>query len=413
MKQGYVEPCPIQNFEHEKFSFIPSNTRELDRVLGGGFVAGGLYALNGPPGAGKSTLALQAANDLSIAKVDGKHEPVLYISAEEDTGAVVARSLRLSSKTKALIYRQADVVRASEWILKHEPLAVVWDSIQRLTHPDIEARAGSMQQVMECAQTIESISKEIGCISVIVCHVIKDGSMAGPKMFEHLVDCVLSFEHENEGTGLRILRASKNRFGSSEEVGIFRMTVEGLQSVENPIALLDSDAWSSGNVRALLVEGSRPLLNEVQALCTSSKRDRPQRNVTGLDRGRVEMIAAVLTKRCGIFVEDLWMNAAGGFDVKDTGADLAIALSILSSYEDEMIEPDIAVFGEIGLTGELRAPKNMELRLNHARAMGCKEVIGPPGIERDDYVPLANLDEVCDYLGLGVEVKKPKKRRKK
>ena len=348
---------------------------ELNRVLGGGLVKGSLVLLGGEPGIGKSTLLLQ------ICKFLGENYTILYISGEESTRQIKIRAQRLGVDTENLsLLSTNDAKAASDTISVHKPDIAIIDSIQTMTINDINSSSGSITQVRECTNLFMRTAKSEEIPIFIVSHVNKDGAIAGPKVMEHIVDTVLYFEGERH-LSYRILRAVKNRFGSTNEIGVFEMCDNGLDEVENPSLMLLSGRPTgiSGTCVACIMEGSRPILAEVQALVTKSCFSTPKRTATGFDYNRLSIIIAVLEKRLGMFFGtlDVYLNVVGGFRLDEPAGDLSIALAVYSGYYDVPISEKLIAFGEIGLGGEVRNTSNISQRIMEAERLGFTECIIP------------------------------------
>ena len=361
---------------------------ELDRVLGGGLVAGSVVLLGGEPGIGKSTLILQAA--AAIAGADGG---VLYASGEESAAQVRLRAERLGllggGAAAVRVVAEPVVDRIVELARVQRPALLVVDSIQTATVDELDGAAGSVGQVRESALRLMEFAKSEGSAVVLVGHVTKDGTLAGPKTLEHLVDAVLTLDGDRHAA-LRLLRAAKNRFGSTEEIGVFEMRDIGLAEVTDPARafLAEHDGPAPGSIVAPTLEGSRPLLVEVQALVASGQTPSPRRTTSGVDGGRVALLIAVLGKRAGIGLasQDVYVNLAGGLDVAEPGLDLPIALALASSARDRAIDPGTVAIGEVGLLGELRQVAGTERRLREAARLGFGRAIVPRS-RRGDPVP--------------------------
>ncbi len=397
------KPQPITDVTVETSqSRFSTGLLELDRVLGGGIVPGSLGLVGGDPGIGKSTLLLQVA--AAVARSQG---PVLYISGEESLPQLRMRAQRLNALAPELhVAAEADVDVIVEHIVQQKPSFVLIDSIQTVFSEEISSPPGSVAQVRECAARFLKAAKSIGTAVVLVGHVTKGGAIAGPKVLEHAVDYVLYFEGEM-ATRFRLLRGVKNRFGSTNEVGIFDMTDLGLIAVENPSQLFleQRPLHSSGTVVVPCMEGTRPLLVEVQALVGSTAfGGTPRRQATGVDYQRFSIILAVLEKRLGLplYNQDVYVNAAGGLRLTEPGADLAIAAAVASSVRGEAIAADTAVVGEIGLAGELRAVPALEQRLRELQKLGFRRCIVPRGKHADQNglvtVPAATAAEAMQAL---------------
>ena len=348
---------------------------ELNRVLGGGLVKGSLVLLGGEPGIGKSTLLLQ------ICKFLGENYTILYVSGEESTRQIKIRDQRLGVDTENLsLLSTNDARAAADTIAVHKPDIAIIDSIQTMSISDINSSSGSITQVRECTNLFMHTAKAEEIPIFIVSHVNKDGAIAGPKVMEHIVDTVLYFEGERH-LSYRILRAVKNRFGSTNEIGVFEMCDNGLDEVENPSLMLLSGRPTgiSGTCVACIMEGSRPILAEVQALVTKSSFSAPKRTATGFDYNRLAIIIAVLEKRLGMFFGnlDVYLNIVGGFRLDEPAGDLSVALAVYSGYYDVAISEKLIAFGEIGLGGEVRNTSNISQRIMEAERLGFTECIIP------------------------------------
>ncbi|MGB9613521.1 MAG: DNA repair protein RadA, partial [Candidatus Margulisiibacteriota bacterium] len=360
---------------------------ELDRVLGGGVVVGSVVLVAGEPGIGKSTMMLQIAEGLA------KSSKVLYVSGEESAKQIRLRAERLGTLSNNLIlYSETNLFAIEKAIDEVKPSFVVIDSIQTIYREDLSSAPSSVSQVRECAAYLVRIAKSTGIPIFIVGQVTKEGMIAGPRVLEHIVDTVLYFEGEQHKQ-YRLLRAIKNRFGSTNEVGIFEMKDKGLMEVANPSELFLSERpkGAVGSVVAAAVEGSRALLVEIQALVTPTKLAYPVRKVTGVDYNRVAIILAVLERQLGLKLSssDVYVSAAGGVRVAEPAADLPIALAILSCYKNKPIAPETLAFGEVGLAGEIRSVSQVEKRIKEAEKVGFKNI----------FLPKANLKEVSSSKG--------------
>lgn len=348
---------------------------ELDRVLGGGAVAGSLVLVGGAPGIGKSTLLLQICNSLCTGR------KVLYVSGEESGRQLKLRADRLGVAPDGLFIlsetRLSDVVEATEQM---QPDILIVDSIQTLYNEENDSSPGSVSQVKDCTMTMMQLSKSQGITVFVVGHINKDGNIAGPKVLEHMVDCVLYFEGD-PNTSYRLLRAEKNRFGSTNEIGVFEMMDTGLQEVPNPSQMLleGRPEGASGTCVACVMEGTRPVLAEVQALVTKTTFNVPRRAADGFDFNRAILLMAVAEKRAGMKMSifDAYINVIGGLRLDEPGADLPVALAIASSYRDMPIADDLAAIGEVGLTGEIRAVSHMNQRLAEVARLGFRKCIVP------------------------------------
>ena len=348
---------------------------ELDRVLGGGIVKGSLVLLSGDPGIGKSTILLQ------ICEYLGKNLKILYVSGEESARQIKLRANRLRVSTEnLLIMTQTDVESIIEYIKSSKPDLVIVDSIQTMSVSEISSSPGSVTQVRESTNLFMYCAKSLGIPTILVGHVNKDGNIAGPKVLEHIVDCVLYFEGERH-LSYRILRAVKNRFGSTNEIGVFEMLDKGLTEVINPSLMLISGKPkdTAGTCIACVMEGSRPILAEVQGLVSTSNYGNARRNATGFDYNRMNMLLAVLEKRSGYFFNncDAYINVVGGLRLDEPATDLSVALALISSLKDVPIRDDTLAIGEIGLGGELRSISFCEQRIKEAERLGFKRCIIP------------------------------------
>lgn len=354
---------------------ISTGIKEFDRVLGGGIVIGSLVLISGDPGIGKSTILLQICEHL------GKNKYVLYVSGEESANQIKLRANRLGVFTENLaILAQTDVATIVETIRTEKPDIVIIDSIQTMTYDECSSSAGSVTQVRECTNIFMHTAKSCGIPIFVVGHVNKDGAIAGPKVLEHIVDTVLYFEGERNYS-YRILRGVKNRFGSTNEIGVFEMQQNGLQEVENPSLLMLSGRPknTSGTCVACVMEGSRPILAEVQGLVTATGFGTPRRMSTGFDYNRMAMILAVLEKRAGYYFNnmDTYINVVGGLRLDEPSADLTVAMALVSSLKDMVVNEKVIAFGEIGLAGEIRAVSNCEQRVSEAYRLGFERCIIP------------------------------------
>lgn len=369
--------------------------QELNRVLGGGLVKGSLVLLTGDPGIGKSTLLLQICEQL------GEQLPILYVSGEESPHQIKLRADRLHVSTDGLsVMGETDAQSVSEYICTELPGLVIIDSIQTMSISDITSSPGSITQVRECTNLFMRTAKALDIPIIIVGHVNKDGNIAGPKVLEHIVDTVLRFEGERN-LSYRILRAVKNRFGSTNEIGVFEMLDHGLGEVENPSMMLLSGRMqnASGTCVTCVMEGTRPVLAEVQGLVATTGFGNPRRVPTGFDYNRMAMILAVLEKRSGYYFNnmDAYINIVGGLRLDEPGTDLPVALALVSSLKDVPLQSDIVAFGEIGLAGEIRAVSNCEQRINEAARLGFTKVLVPMHSFR---VLSAAVKEKADIVGV-------------
>ncbi len=376
---------------------------ELDRVLGGGIVRGSLVLLGGDPGIGKSTLLLQ------ICEYLGEKKKILYVSGEESRSQVKLRAKRLGVQTdNLLLASMTDIENVVHTIVQTKPDIVMVDSIQTMNFASVNSSSGSVSQVRECTQILARVAKNEEIAIFLVGHVNKDGAIAGPKVLEHIVDAVLYFEGERH-LSYRILRAVKNRYGSTNEIGVFEMTGTGLTQVENPSMMLLSGRPSnvSGTCVACVIEGSRPIMVEVQALASKTSFGTPRRMSTGFDYNRTALLIAVLEKRAGYFFGNLdYINIVGGLRVDEPAADLPIALALISSLLDKPIDDHVIAFGEIGLAGEIRAIANAEMRVNEAQRLGFQRCLLPmasmKNLHQEQYdielIGLRSISEAFQYV---------------
>jgi DNA repair protein RadA/Sms len=399
---GAREPVPLASLADEVVPRLPVGLGELDRVLGGGLVPGSLVLVGGEPGIGKSTLLLQAAAGLAA---EGR--TVLYATGEESGGQVRLRADRLgllagpaAAAIRILAEHDVERIVAAARVLR--PAAVIVDSIQTATLDELDGPAGSVGQVREAALRFMELAKGEGIAVILVGHVTKDGSIAGPKTLEHLVDAVVAIEGERGGT-LRLVRASKNRFGATDEVGVLEMVEAGLREVADPARafLVEHAVPAPGSVVAATLEGSRALLVEVQALVAPTGYGTPRRTAIGLDPNRLALLVAVLGRRAGIGLgsHDVYANLAGGIAVADPGLDLPLAIALASTLRDRPVRPGTVAFGEVGLLGELRAVGGTERRLREAARLGFVRALvprvrsGPPVVPGLDVVAVATVRE--------------------
>jgi DNA repair protein RadA/Sms len=380
---------------------------ELDRVLGGGIVTGSVVLIGGDPGIGKSTISLQISNHLT-----DKDKVVLYVSGEESVTQTKLRAQRLGAngqKGKLYIVNQTDLALITEYINKLKPDIVFIDSIQVMFDSAIGSAPGSVSQVRECAGSLTRLAKSKGASVFIIGHVTKEGTLAGPRVLEHIVDTVLYFEGDRF-SDYRILRAVKNRFGSTNEIGVFEMAPEGLKEVANPseIFLSERPRGVSGSLVVSTVEGARALLVEIQALVSRSNFGYASRRAHGFDFNRLSLLVAVLEKRMGLALEaqDIFVNVAGGLKVEDPACDLGVALAIASAFLDRTVLEDTIVLGEVGLTGEIRSISHALIRLNEAQKLGFKQCVIPAnsikGLKAQkggiSLIPVSTLKEAMDVV---------------
>ncbi|MBM4082495.1 MAG: DNA repair protein RadA, partial [Planctomycetes bacterium] len=369
-------PQPITQIQASEEERIRTGIAELDRILGGGIVPGSAVLIGGDPGIGKSTLLLQAANEVSRQGYRS-----LYVTGEESLLQTKLRADRLGTASdNLLLVAETDMDIILSHIGQVKPSLVVMDSIQMAYKSDLESSPGSVSQVRECAGQMVYLAKRTGIPVFLIGHVTKAGAIAGPRVLEHMVDTVLYFEGDKYQS-FRILRAVKNRFGSTNEIAVFEMRHDGLKEVANPSHLFLSrrEQAPPGSAVVPCLEGTRALLVEIQALTARATFGMPERKVSGVDRNRVSMLLAVLDKRAGMQLggQDVFVNVVGGVQVDEPGADLGIALAIASSFREKRVPPDVAVVGEIGLGGEVRGVSQIETRLKEAEKLGFKQALVP------------------------------------
>jgi DNA repair protein RadA/Sms len=372
-----------------------TNISEFDRVLGGGIVAGAIILISGDPGVGKSTLLTQLAisTEGKRGTVDTKTvAPCLYVAGEESARQIKLRADRLQKNSNLSILPETDVDTIIATIKDLKPSMAIIDSIQTLQTTDLQAVPGSISQVRECAHRLQALAKSTHIPIFLVGHITKDGTVAGPKTLEHLVDVVLSLEGDPL-SNYRILRTTKNRFGATDEVGIFAMEEGGMIEVTNPSSVfLEQKVNAPGSVVIPTLNGLRPILIEVQSLVTKTFLPVPRRTGTGVDNNRLQLLTAVLAKRLHLNLsdQDIFVNATGGFKITEPAADLGIAAAIISSYKEQPIDPKTACIGEIGLLGEIRPIRDLEKRAKEARKLGYTNIISPDNTK--------NLSQLVDKL---------------
>lgn len=371
--------------EAEETSRISTTFKELDRVLGGGMVPGSVILIGGDPGAGKSTLLLQVCTRLS------KTSRVLYVTGEESLQQLALRAKRLDLPLDYLdvaAETRAEVI--AEHIEAHKSEVVILDSVQVMQMEGIDSTPGSVTQVRETAAFFTRLAKQTDTVIVLVGHITKEGGLAGPKVLEHMIDCFMMLDSP-AGSRYRTLRGNKNRFGAVNELGVFAMTDKGMREVANPSAIFlqRGDVDSPGSIATVTWEGTRPLLVEIQALVDEAAAGYPKRVAVGLDQQRLAMHLAVLHRHCGVTLsdQDVFANVVGGVRIQETGADLALLLAVLSSFRDRILPRDLIVFGELGLTGEVRAVANGQERLREAAKHGFKQAIVPYANRPQEKVP--------------------------
>ncbi|MEH6404223.1 MAG: DNA repair protein RadA [Sneathiella sp.] len=396
------------NTEHTEYKRHCCGLSELDRVIGGGFVPGSSILIGGDPGIGKSTIVLQAVGRMAKSGYD-----CTYISGEEATQQISMRAQRLGLKDSPVRLAASNSVRDIVTSIEKgkPPHLLIIDSIQTMYADNIESAPGSVSQVRACSQELIRLAKKVNCALMLVGHVTKDGQIAGPRVLEHMVDTVLYFEGDR-GHQFRILRAVKNRFGATDEIGVFEMTDKGLQEVTNPSALFISnqDKEISGASIFAGMEGTRPLLVEIQGLVAPSQQPTPRRAVVGWDSSRLSMILAVLDARCGLSLagNEVYLNVAGGLRVNEPAADLAVAAALVSSISDIPVPENSIIFGEIGLSGEIRAVGQTDARLKEAAKLGFTTAIVPLGSKiKEPTIKIIEVAHLSEIVSLFTQEKPP------
>ena len=368
--------CPINKVELSNAIRFSTGLSEFDRTLGGGFVQGSLVLIAGDPGIGKSTILLQTSNSIA------KSRKVLYVSGEESASQVKLRADRLNvNEDNLFIYSQSNFELIKKQLEDIKPDVLIVDSIQAVYTQHITSSPGSVSQIRECTNELMTIAKTRNITIIVVGHVTKDGTIAGPKVLEHMVDTVIHFEGDRYKS-YRILRSIKNRFGNTSEVGIFEMKDNGLEEVLNPSQLFLHEReknTTSGNIVIATKEGTRPVLIELQALVGQTSYPSPRRVVNGIDYNRLLQILAVLEKRIGLNLSklDVYVNVIGGIDIDEPAADLGIALAVATCARDVIVSPDTVIIGEVGLSGEIRGVSNLDARIKECEKLGFKKVIVP------------------------------------
>ncbi len=403
-RRDAVAPTSILEVQTSDETRFSTGLEELNRVLGGGIVNGSLVLVGGDPGIGKSTILLQMCRNLSE---NGYR--VLYVSGEESLSQIKMRAERIGTFTKDMLLLCVNHLEDVEaCIKKNPPKVIAIDSIQTMLVEDVPSAPGSVSQVKEVTARLMQIAKQMDIAVFIVGHVTKEGTVAGPRNLEHMVDTVLYFEGDRNA-GFRILRAVKNRFGSTNEIGVFEMTKTGLSEVNNPskVMLDGRPVNTSGSVVVCSMEGTRPILLEIQALVCQTNFNLPRRTTVGLDYNRVNLLLAVLEKRAGMVLAgcDAYVNIAGGFRLDDPAADLGIVAALVSSFKNKPLEEHLVAFGEIGLSGEVRGVSSAEQRVNEARKMGFQTCIIPKSNKENiktadgiQVIGVSNIREALEYL---------------
>jgi DNA repair protein RadA/Sms len=399
------EAVKLNEVKYKSTTRIKTGVDELDRVLGGGFVEGSLTLLGGEPGIGKSTLILQICDKV---KVDGK---ILYVSGEESAEQIKLRADRLGINNDNILFlSETDIDAVENAIEKYEPKFVIIDSIQTMYSDELTSAPGSISQVREMTARVMKMCKGSNITTIIIGHVTKDGSIAGPRVLEHMVDVVLYLEGERFFS-YRILRGVKNRFGSTNEIGMFEMEDKGMVEITNPSSILISDHEENpaGSIVTVSIEGTRPLLLEMQALCVQSVFGMPRRNSIGIDYNRLTLLMAVMEKRCNMNLgsQDVYLNIVGGMKVTEPAIDLGIILATASSFSNISIPQDVVAIGEVGLTGEVRRVNLIDKRIKEAEKLGYKTIIIPQSnkkLLKDNYkldiIGVQNINDALKFLKL-------------
>lgn len=397
---GEVKPLKLSQIKYDDEERFLTEIGELDRVLGGGIVKGALVLVGGDPGIGKSTLLLQVCNSIKLIG------SILYVSGEESIRQIKMRADRLGIKRDNLVLISENDLDAIQSVIENlKPELLVIDSIQTVYCPEISSAPGSVSQVRESTSRLMNIAKKMNIATMIIGHVTKEGAIAGPRVLEHMVDAVLYFEGERHFAH-RILRAIKNRFGSTNEVGIFEMKEQGLAELTEVSEIFLSERLRNipGSVVIPSIEGSRPILVEVQALVSSTPFGMPRRMANGLDYNKVILLTAVLEKRIGLNLssQDIYVNVVGGLKLDEPAVDLGVIIAIASSFKNSNLKPDMAVIGEVGLTGEVRMVNNIEKRLNEVEKLGFKSCIIPAGntkmIDKSLSIEVIGVNDVSEAL---------------
>ncbi len=389
---------PLSDIDTQEAKRTTTGMQELDRVLGGGIAAGMAVLLGGDPGIGKSTLLLQAAGSL------GEHAKVLYVSGEESPAQIKLRAERLTIPGNVLLLAETDLGIIEAQIRQLRPAFAIIDSIQTMSCPDLPGAVGSISQVREATAILTRLAKQTGTAVLIVGHVTKDGAIAGPRVLEHMVDTVLYFEGERHAD-LRLLRAVKNRFGSTNEVGVFEMCDDGMHQVEDPSRLFLSGAHLPGCAVTCAMEGTRPMLAEVQALLAQTAFGTARRTSAGIDSGRLSLLLAVLENKARLRLsdKDVYLNVVGGLKLLERAVDLGVAMCVASCYKETPLKPSTAAIGEVGLTGEVRAVSHMERRMRECVRLGFTNLIVPrsdalPTVPGAVLIPVRNVAEAVALL---------------
>lgn len=403
--EGLAESSKLQKLSAVEAADVdrqPTNIAEFDRVLGGGLVEGGVILIGGDPGIGKSTLLLQVLCHL------GKTSQAIYVSGEESPQQIAMRAKRLGLDASEVdLLAEINLEKILSTLQANKPRIAVIDSIQTVYSEALQSAPGSVAQVRECSAQLTRLAKQLGIALILVGHVTKDGALAGPRVLEHIVDTVLYFEGD-QNSSFRLIRAFKNRFGAVNELGVFAMTEKGLREVSNPSALFLShhETQVAGSCITVTMEGTRPLLIEIQALVDGSHAPSPKRLSVGLEQNRIAMLLAVLNRHAGVacFDQDVFINAVGGVKISEPATDLAVLVSIVSSFKNKALDSKLIVFGEVGLAGEVRPVQGGLVRLKEAAKLGFTKAIVPKGnapkstLKGIDVVAVDRIDQALSYL---------------
>ncbi len=403
--EGLAESSQLQKLSAVEAADVerqPTNIAEFDRVLGGGLVEGGVILIGGDPGIGKSTLLLQVLCHL------GKMSQAIYVSGEESPQQIAMRAKRLGLDASEVdLLAEINLEKILSTLQANKPRIAVVDSIQTVYSEALQSAPGSVAQVRECSAQLTRLAKQLGIALILVGHVTKDGALAGPRVLEHIVDTVLYFEGD-QNSSFRLIRAFKNRFGAVNELGVFAMTEKGLREVSNPSALFLShhETQVAGSCITVTMEGTRPLLIEIQALVDGSHAPSPKRLSVGLEQNRIAMLLAVLNRHAGVacFDQDVFINAVGGVKISEPATDLAVLVSIVSSFKNKALDSKLIVFGEVGLAGEVRPVQGGLVRLKEAAKLGFTKAIVPKGnapksaLKGIDVVAVDRIDQALSYL---------------
>ncbi len=409
-----AKPIPLSKVDVTPAGHMQTGIEELDRVLGGGLIEGAVVLVGGEPGVGKSTLLLQACE-----KIAKQNKKVLYISGEESARQIKLRALRLGTLSEdLLVLAETDMEAVCQAMEESQAQLVIIDSIQTMTQPGMASAMGSVSQIRECAASALRIAKTSGATVILVGHVTKEGAIAGPRVLEHMVDTVLYFEGERQ-SALRILRAVKNRFGSTNEIGVFAMTEHGMEEMKNPSQVLLSQHAKgiAGSAITCSMEGSRPVLCEIQSLAANTSFGQPRRMATGVDYNRMLLMIAIMERRAGVVLynRDVYTNVVGGMKIVEPASDLAMVMAIASAATGQPLKEGVAAIGEVGLTGEVRMVSQLDRRAAECAKMGFTTLLVPKQAERGNRekqgIRMIGVESVAEALFLGLEPKQKTDRK--